>query len=297
MVEMTTNTEISTVTSRISEFRRFVRIFTSRWLVSFGLVVIFIFIILAIFCPLIAPYNPDEQDLGNILANPSSQHLLGTDYLGRDTLSRIIWGARTSLMVGVVALAIAAILGMSSGLLAGYFRGITNTVIMRAMDALMAFPVILLAMLIAAMLGGGLLNVMIAIGVALIPGYARLMCGQVLSAKESDYVIAERSLGASHSRIMLKHIVPNCFPPLIVLITMQIGVAILSEAGLSYLGVGITPPTPAWGAMVNDGYKYILSNPLISFAPGLSIMIVVFAFNMVGDGLRDALDPRLRGTI
>jgi peptide/nickel transport system permease protein len=297
MVEMTASTEISSMAPRVSEFRRFVRIFTSRWLVVFGLVIIFIFTILAIFCPVIAPYNPDEQDLNNILANPSSQHLLGTDYLGRDTLSRIIWGARTSLMVGVVALAIAAVLGMTSGLLAGYFGGITNAVIMRSMDALMAFPMILLAMLISAMLGGGLLNVMIAIGIALIPGYARLMCGQVLAAKESDYVIAGRSLGASHTRVMLRHIVPNCFPPLIVLITMQIGVAILSEAGLSYLGVGITPPTPAWGAMVNDGYKYILTNPMISFAPGVSIMIVVFAFNMVGDGLRDALDPRLRGTI
>jgi len=155
----------------------------------------------------------------------------------------------------------------------------------------------LLALIIAALLGGGLFNVMIALGIAMIPGYARLMCGLVLSLKESDYVLAERSLGSSNIRIMMRHIFPNSMPPLIVLITMQIGSAILAEAGLSYLGIGITPPTASWGAMVNDGFKYLITNPLLSFVPGLAIMLVVFAFNMVGDGLRDALDPRLRGTL
>jgi len=150
----------------------------------------------------------------------------------------------------------------------------------------------LLALIIAALLGGGLFNVMIALGIAMIPGYARLMCGLVLSLKESDYVLAERSLGSSNIRIMMRHIFPNSMPPLIVLITMQIGSAILAEAGLSYLGIGITPPTASWGAMVNDGFKYLITNPLLSFVPGLAIMLVVFAFNMVGDGLRDALDPR-----
>jgi ABC-type dipeptide/oligopeptide/nickel transport system permease subunit len=156
---------------------------------------------------------------------------------------------------------------------------------------------ILLALLIAALLGGGLLNVMIAIGISMIPGYVRLMCGLVLSAKESDYILAGLSLGSSNLRLMIKHILPNCFPPLIVLITIQIGAAILSEAGLSYLGIGITPPAPAWGAMVNEGYKYLVTNPILSFIPGVSIMLVVFAFNMVGDGLRDALDPRLSGLL
>jgi len=156
---------------------------------------------------------------------------------------------------------------------------------------------ILMALVIAALLGGGLRNVMIALGIAMVPGYARLMCGQVLSVKENDHVLAARSLGAANSRIILRHILPNCLPPLIVLITMQIGAAILTEAGLSFLGIGIEPPAAAWGTMINDGRMYLLTNPILSSAPGIAIMLVVFSFNMVGDGLRDALDPRLRGTL
>jgi ABC-type dipeptide/oligopeptide/nickel transport system permease subunit len=200
-------------------------------------------------------------------------------------------------MVGVVALGIAAVIGIASGLLAGFYGTWINSVIMRIVDALMSFPMILLALLMAGLLGGGLKNVMIALGVALIPGYARLMCGQVLSIKENDYILAGRSMGSNNWRLMFRHIVPNAMPPLIVLVTMQIGAAILAEAGLSYLGIGITPPTASWGSMVNDGFDYLLTNPLLSFVPGLAIMVVVFAFNMVGDGLRDALDPRLRGTL
>ena len=200
-------------------------------------------------------------------------------------------------MVGIVSIFIAASIGMTLGLIAGYFGGATNTIIMRFVDALMAFPMILLALVLASVLGGGLGNVMIAIGIALTTIYARLMCGQVLSVKENDYVLAAHSYGASNSLIMLRHIIPNCLPPLIVLITMQMGSAILAEAGLSFLGMGIEPPGAAWGAMVNSGYKYLLDLPILSFAPGVAIMLVVFAFNMVGDGLRDALDPRLRGTL
>jgi ABC-type dipeptide/oligopeptide/nickel transport system permease subunit len=168
---------------------------------------------------------------------------------------------------------------------------------MRFIDSLMAFPMILLALIIAAMLGGGLTNVMIALGVGLLPAYARLMCGQVLSVKEDDFIMAARSMGSGNIRMMLRHILPNCFPPLIVLVTMMMGMTILAEAGLSFLGIGIEPPGAAWGAMVNDGYDYLLTHPILSFAPGLAIMLVVFSFNMVGDGLRDALDPRLRGTL
>jgi peptide/nickel transport system permease protein len=270
---------------RTSETRRFIRVFFSRGLVTFGLVVILLFIITAIFGPLFAPYSPYTQNLSQALTPPSAQHLLGTDYIGRDTLSRLIYGARYSMMVGVVAVGIAAGIGIIAGLLAGFYGFWINAIIMRIVDALMSFPMILLALLLAGLLGGGLKNVMIALGVALIPGYARLMCGQVLSMKETDYVLAGRS------------IVPNAMPPLIVLVTMQIGAAILAEAGLSYLGIGIQPPTPTWGSMVSDGFKYLLTNPLLSFVPGLAIMAVVFAFNMVGDGLRDALDPRLRGLL
>jgi peptide/nickel transport system permease protein len=276
---------------------RFRRVFLSRGLVIFGAVVVIMFLVLSIFGPLIAPYDPLQQNLKDMLASPSSQHLLGTDPFGRDILSRLICGARISLLVGIVALGIASIIGMVAGLIAGYFGGWVNAVIMRIVDALMSFPMIMLALLIAALLGGGLRNVMISLGIAMIPGYARLMCSLVLSVKESDYILASHSLGADSLRIMLRHIVPNCFPPIIVLITMNIGLAILMEAGLSYLGVGVAPPTPAWGGMVNDGYAYVLTNPLLSFVPGVAIMLVVFSFNMVGDGLRDALDPRLRGVI
>ena len=297
MAEQAVTTRISFEPKRISETHRFLRVFFKRGLVIFGMVILLLFVITSIFGPLFAPYPPNAQDLSNILLKPDSAHWLGTDYLGRDTLSRLIYGSRMSLMVGVVALGIAAILGITAGMLAGYYGGIVNAVIMRIMDALMSFPMILLALLLAGLLGGGLTNVMIALGVALLPGYARLMCGQVLSIRENDYIVAGRSMGSSNWRLMFRHILPNAFPPLIVLVTMQIGAAILAEAGLSFLGIGIQAPTASWGSMVSDGFGYLLTNPLLSFVPGLAIMMVVFAFNMVGDGLRDALDPRLRGTI
>jgi ABC-type dipeptide/oligopeptide/nickel transport system permease subunit len=222
---------------------------------------------------------------------------LGTDAVGRDILTRIIYGARTTLLISITAIGIAAFIGMSLGLTAGYFGGWVHMVIMRLIDALMAFPMILLALVIAALLGGGATNIIIALGVSLMPGYARLMCAQVMSVKEKEYVTSVHSLGAGNLRVMLRHIVPNCFPPLIVLITMMLGATILAEAGLSFLGIGIEPPAAAWGSMVSDGREYLLEHPLLSFAPGAAIMLVVFAFNMIGDGLRDALDPRLRGIL
>jgi len=282
---------------RVKTFQYFRRVFFSRGVVIFGFFVVVLFIIVAIFAPLISPHDPYEQDLDNVMAKPSFQHWLGTDTVGRDTLSRIIYGSRASLMVGFVALGLAAGIGMSLGLIAGYFGGIVHAVIMRFIDALMTVPMILLALTIAAVLGGGLTNVIIALGIALIPTYARLMCGQAMAIKQNDYVTAVRSIGASNLVIMIRHVAPNCFPPLIVMMTMQIGITILAEAGLSFLGIGIKPPGAAWGAMVSEGYRYLTISPILSFAPGLAIMLVVFAFNMIGDGLRDALDPRLRGTL
>jgi len=282
---------------RVSGLKRFSRVFLGRKVVVFGLIVIAALVITAVFAPFITPYDPYKQNLKNILDKPSSRHLLGTDTLGRDTLSRIIYGTRTSLMVGIVVIFLAATIGMFLGLVAGYFGGIAYTVIMRLIDALMTFPMILLALTIAAVLGGGLKNIIIALGVALIPPYARLMCAQALTVKQNDYVLAGRAVGGSNLRIMLRHVAPNCFPPLIVLMTMMMGSAILAEAGISFLGIGIKPPGAAWGAMVSEGYRYLLTTPILSFAPGLAIMLVVFAFNMVGDGLRDALDPRLRGAL
>ena len=285
------------IAPRIGEFTYIRKVLFSRGVVVFGLAVILLLAVTAIFAPLLAPYDPYVQHLDPALQPASTSHWLGTDPLGRDVLSRIIYGARNSLMVGLVALGIAATIGMTLGLVAGYFPGLINMFTMRFIDALMCFPMILMALIVAALLGGGLKNVMLALGVAMLPGYARLMCGQVLSVKHNDYISATRSLGASNIRIMFRHIFPNCLPPLIVLVTMQIGAAILAEAGLSFLGIGIEPPAAAWGTMINDGRVYLLSNPLLSAAPGIAIMLVVFAFNMVGDGLRDAFDPRLRGSL
>ena len=282
---------------RLSGFKHFQRVFLSRGVVAFGIVIIVGIIFIATFATFIAPFDPYEQNLHNVLATPSTEHLLGTDSVGRDTLSRIIYGSRTSLLVGFVALGLAAGVGMSLGLIAGFSGGVTYGIIMRLMDALMSFPMILLALLIATLLGMGISNVVIALGIGMIAPYARLMCGQVLTVKQNDYIIAARSIGASNLRIMLRHVAVNCFPPLIVMMTMQLGVVVLAEAGLSFLGVGIRPPGAAWGAMVSEGYRYLLSNPVLSFAPGVAIMLLVFAFNMVGDGLRDALDPRLRGIL
>jgi peptide/nickel transport system permease protein len=282
---------------RVTEWHRFRRVFLSRKIVLFGLVVLVLLLLTAAFANLLAPYNPYKPDMSNSLLQPNLQHLLGTDIFGRDTLSRLIFGSRTALAVGFITVGIASVIGISLGILAGYFGGVTNIVIMRAIDTLMPFPMIVLALLVAGLLGGGIHNVIVALSIATIPPYTRVTHGLALSIKENDYILAQRSMGSSHLRIMLRHILPNAFPPIIVLITMMLGSLILAEAGLSFLGIGIEPPGAAWGAMVNDGYKYLQDHPVLSFAPGLAIMLVVFAFNMVGDGLRDALDPRLRGLL
>ena len=282
---------------RVNEYRRFARVMMSRGVVLFGIVIIFACVASAILAPYIAPYDPYAQLLDDVLQQPNTAHLLGTDSLGRDTLSRIIYGARIALLVGLGTVIIAAALGSVIGLIAGYFGGWLFTVIMRATDGIMAIPPILLALVVAALLGTGVRGVMIAISFALFPQYIRLICGQVLSVKENEYVMAAHSVGVSHIGIMFRHILPNCISPLIVQMTMMMGFAVLTEASLSFLGLGIKPPSAAWGSMVYDGYKYMIMRPILTFAPGAAIMLVVFAFNMVGDGLRDALDPRLRGTI
>jgi peptide/nickel transport system permease protein len=289
--------EITEAPPQVSEIRRIFKVMFSRGVVVFGAVIVIALLLTAALGPLIAPYDPIKPDLSITLQQPSSEHILGTDALGRDVLSRIIHGARVSLWVGVIAVSIACIVGMSLGLAAGYFGRWVNNIIMRIMDAMMAIPPLPLSLAIAALLGGGLRNVMISVGISLVPTYCRLMCGQVLTIKESDYITAANVIGANDIRIMLRHLLPNSFPPLLVLITLNMGIAILAEASLSFLGIGISPPAAAWGAMVSDGYRYLFTNPVLSFAPGVAIMLVVLAFNMVGDGLRDALDPRLRGII
>jgi ABC-type dipeptide/oligopeptide/nickel transport system permease subunit len=289
---------ISEGAPRVKELNRFFRVFLNRGVVVFGMVIILLFIVTAVFAPWLAPYSPDKIDMNNSLLQPEKAHWLGTDSLGRDTLSRVIYGTRVSMLIGLIVVVLGSIVGMALGLIAGYFGGWTHAVVMRLIDTLMALPMLILALLVAALLGGGgINNVVMALAFAMVPIYARLMCGQVMSVKENDYILAGRSMGASHIRIMLRHLAPNCFPPLIVMMTMMLGTTILAEAGLSFLGIGVEAPTPTWGNMVNDGRQYLLSNPILSFAPGLAIMLVVYAFNMVGDGLRDALDPQLRGVL
>jgi peptide/nickel transport system permease protein/oligopeptide transport system permease protein len=282
---------------RVSEWRRFWRVFLQRKLVVFGLVILALLVLSAIFASWLAPYDPYRGNMRDALSQPSSKYLLGTDIQGRDVLSRLIYGTRTVLLVGFVTVSVAATAGVLLGISAGYFGGWVNTIIMRIMDALMGFPMLLLALLIAAVLGGGIWNVIIALGVATIPGYCRVICGLTLAIREEDYILAQKAQGSGNWRIIFRHILPNGLPPMIVLITLQLGSIILAEAGLSFLGIGIQPPGAAWGAMVYDGYKYLTVNPVLSFAPGLAIMLVVFAFNLVGDGLRDALDPKLRGLL
>jgi peptide/nickel transport system permease protein len=282
---------------RVSEFRRVTRSMFRRRVVVGGTIIILMLIIAALFAPLIAPFDPYEQDLNSRLAKPSKSHLLGTDELGRDLLTRIIYGARISLLVGVVAVTIAGVIGMTLGLIAGYFGTWTNTIIMRFTDALLAIPPIVLMLALTAVMGGGLFNVLIALGISMMPTYCRLMCAQVASLKENEYITAARSMGAGNLRIILQHLLPNAFPPLFVLLSVNLGTAIMMEASLSFLGIGIKPPVATWGTMVSVGYRFLLANPLMSFVPGCAILLVVLAFNMVGDGLRDALDPRLRGKI
>jgi len=289
-----TSTEVP---PRVSGWRRFGRVFLSRAIVIFGAVIIVVFVITAIFAPFLTPHDPLKTNLSQALLQPSLRHPLGTDANGRDLFSRIIAGSRIALMVGVVSVAIGSVIGMAMGLVAGYFGGSAFIIIMRFTDALMSLPPLLVALIITALLGSGLINIMIAIGISMIPPPCRIMCGQVLSVKEQDFILAERSIGSSDFRILLRHVFPNCLSPLIVQTTMQLGFAILAEASLSFLGIGIALPAPAWGGMVNDGRQFLATHPIISVAPGFAIMLVVFAFNMVGDGLRDALDPRLRGIL
>jgi len=293
-VEPAASTEIAPAKS---EFRRVIRVLFGRKLAVVGLVLIVFLIITAIFAPWLAPYPPNDIDMAQTLAKPSAEHWLGTDNLGRDVLSRIIYGARTSLIIAVGATAASVILGETLGLIAVQFGGIVFQIIMRFIDALMAVPMLLVALIMASLLGGGVKNVILALGVGMLSVHARMMCAQALSVKQNDYILAARTMGISDIRMMLRHIFPNAFPALMVVITVGLGAVILAEAGLSFLGVGVMPPYPAWGSMISDGYKYILSNPALSFSPGVAIMLVVFGFNMMGDGLRDALDPRLRGLI
>ncbi|RNB83316.1 ABC transporter permease [Brevibacillus fluminis] len=260
-----------------------------------GLIIICIMIISALFAPLIATHDPLKMDLTNTLTEPGvNGHLLGTDNYGRDLFSRIVYGAQISLVVGVFAVGLGGILGTILGLLAGYYGGRIDAMIMRTMDGLFAFPFILLSIALMTVLGSGLFNVILAIGIANIPGFARIVRGQVLSVKEEEYIEVTRSLGANHSRIIFSHILPNCMAPIIVYATMNVAGAIISEAALSFLGLGVQPPTASWGSILKDGKDFLVLSPHMATYSGLAILLSVLGFNLFGDGLRDALDPKMK---
>ena len=262
-----------------------------------GLILISIFALSAVAAPLLAPADPIKQVLSTRLKPPTAAHWLGTDQLGRDILSRMIFGARISLLVGVVVVVVAGGLGTFVGVVAGYTGGWLDESLMRLTDIFFAFPALILAMAISGALGPSLTNAMIAIAVVSWPVYARLVRSQVLSLREREYVEAARSLGASTARIIWQHILPNTLAPLLVQASFDLGGAILAAAGLSFIGFGTQPPTPEWGVMISEGRNYIATHPWLSLFPGLAILFTVAAFNLIGDGLRDALDPRLRGRL
>jgi len=260
----------------------------------FGLLVVVVFLLTAAVAPWIAPHDPIALGLGQQLKAPSLEYPLGTDELGRDLLSRVLWGARYTLLITIGAVALALLVGTASGIYSGFLGGWSDTLIMRLMDILLAIPGFLLAIAIIAALGVGIVNVIIAVGVHAIPVFARIARGATLSVREQEYVQAARALGSRNSRIMLRHILPNVTPPVLVQTTLQLATAILTASGLSFLGLGTQPPTPEWGAMLSAGRTYITSNPQLAAIPGLAILLVALGFNLMGDGLRDALDPRLR---
>jgi len=264
-------------------------------LAPLGAVVLLLAILLALAAPLVAPHDPLRQNLGNALARPGRAHWLGTDNVGRDVMSRVIWGTRVSLVAGFVSVAIAALAGGLLGVLAGYRGGRVDGLVMRLMDAVLSFPPLVLALALGAVLGAGLTGVLIALGVVYTPTFARLMRGQVLAVKARDYVDAARALGAPGWRIAWHHVLPNAATPIVVQASLSVAFAILAEASLSFLGLGIQPPQASWGSMINAGRGYLQQAPWIVFGPGAALFVTVVGLNFVGDAVRDALDPRARG--
>lgn len=256
--------------------------------------VIILLVLIAIFAPVIAPYSPTAQDYAAVLQPPSKAHLLGTDEFGRDILSRIIYGSRVSLSIGIIAQIIASFIGITLGSIAGYYGGVIDSIISRIMEIFQAFPDLIFAMALMTFLGKGLLNLFIALGFLTWVRTARMIRGSILQLKESEYVEASRAAGASSFWVIMKDLIPNCLSTIIVLITLGIPNAIMYEASLSFLGIGIQPPTPSWGNMISSAQTFISYLPLYSIMPGVAIMITVIAFNIFGDGLRDALDPKLK---
>ena len=277
--------------------RQFIKALFSRKIVLVSACIVMLIILVAVFAYQIMPFDPNKPAVRERNQGPSAAHLLGTDEFGRDVLSRIIIGSRVSLIVGVLAVIIACIIGTTLGMLAGYFGGFIDDLISRVAEAIRVIPQVVLAIALCAVFGGGIVNMSLILGISNMTVYIRMMRSQVMSIKERDYIMAGRLQGNSNGRLMLRHILPNSVSPIIVTMTQQIGGTILAEAGLSFLGLGISTPTASWGTLVSGGRAYLLTNPVYSIAPGVCIALLVICLNSLGDGVRDALDPRLRGEL
>ena len=283
---------------RKSAFRNTLRVFFARGpIVIICSVIVLLFFFAAIFAPILTPYTETQQDLLNTFAKPSGTHLFGTDSLGRDVFTRILYGARVSLITSLISSVLALVVGSFLGMVAGYLEGAVGQLIMWITDAQLSLPPLIVSMTLATALGGGIWGVSIVIAISILPTYVRMVNGLVLTIKNNDFVVVAPLVGQTSFQVLYKHLFPNCFPSLIVLFTMNLGGAIMLESSLSFLGIGITAPVPAWGSMVSDGYQYLFKAPSLAIVPGIFVMLTVIAFNIVGDSLRDSLDPRLRGKL
>ncbi len=258
-----------------------------------GLVILAAFMLAAAVAPLVLPYDPEEADLERVLQRPSPAHPFGTDQLGRDLLTRVVYGARVSFLIGLLAVGLSALIGVPVGLISGYHGGGLDIAVQRVVDLMLSFPGFLLALTLIAVLGVGVANVVVSVGLATAPVYVRLVRGVALSVRSQVYIEAARAIGVPESHVLGRHVLPNCLPPVIVQSTLQLGTAILTAAGLGFLGLGVKPPTPEWGTMLGEGQTYLFSSWYIATFPGAAIFLTVMAFNLLGDGLRDALDPRM----
>ncbi|HXH12141.1 MAG TPA: ABC transporter permease [Alphaproteobacteria bacterium] len=279
---------------KASEYARLWRRFCRNKGAVFGLGVFLAIVCMALFADVLAPYNPFEQNYARIMEGPSAEHWLGTDSFGRDMLSRIIYGARIALVVGILAVMLAMAIGVTLGLISGYYGGLLDTLIMRIMDGLFAFPILILAIALMAVMGFGVRNVIIAVAVVSIAPFARVTRGDVLAVREEPYIEAARLAGIGNAAIIARHVLPNVLAPIIVQGALRVSAAIITEAGLSFLGLGPQPPTPVWGSMIAEGRNFIVMAPHISTFPGIALMITVVGLNLLGDGLRDTLDPKLK---
>ncbi|MBM6595133.1 ABC transporter permease [Microvirga pudoricolor] len=275
-------------------WRAFVQAFRTNATAAVGAVLFMIIVVLAVAAPWIAPYDPISQDMIVRMEGPSMAHWLGTDYFGRDTLSRLLYGARYSLVIGLLSIVIAVAVGTVIGLTAGYFGGRLDIVIMQVMDVVLAFPALILGLILVAMLGPTMMNIVFAIAFTAIPPFARIARAPVIALREREFVQAGKALGFSNLRIMFRHLLPNILPDILVMASLWMATAVRTEASLAFIGLGIAPPTPTWGGMVREGFENILDNPSLAIFPSLAVLILVLALNLLGDGLRDAIDPKLR---